>query len=108
MRETTRNCFHKYLNESGFVTAWPRSSTKLCDVTGADPEDVRWGARPPLGRSFTIQKVLFNRIRAPVHHWAPTPGRNPISARVSGHTDTMDGLDVCTEALLSADAVVFL
>ena len=37
-------------------------------------------APPPLGRSFTIQNALFNSVRAPVHHWAPTLGRNPISA----------------------------
>ena len=49
---------------------------------GADPGGGRWGARPPLGRSFTIQSALFNNIQAPVHHWAPTAGRNPISASV--------------------------
>ena len=38
------------------------------------------GARPPLGQSFIMQNALFNSIRAPVHHWAPTPGRNPVSA----------------------------
>ena len=27
-----------------------------------------------------MQNALFNSIRAPVHHWAPTPGRNPVSA----------------------------
>ena len=49
---------------------------------GADPGGGggRWGARPPLGRSFTIQNTLFNSIQSPVHHWAPTPGRNPVSA----------------------------
>ena len=49
-------------------------------VTGADPGRGRWGARPPLGRSFTIQNALFSSIQTPVHHWAPTPGRNPVSA----------------------------
>ena len=48
--------------------------------TGADPGGGRWGARPPLGLSFTIQNALFNSIQAPVHHWAPTPGRSPASA----------------------------
>ena len=47
---------------------------------GADPGGGRWGARPPLGRSFPIQNALFNSIQAPVHHWATTPGRNPVSA----------------------------
>ena len=47
---------------------------------GADPGGGRWGARSPLGRSYTIQNALFNSIQAPVHHWAPTPGRNPASA----------------------------
>ena len=47
---------------------------------GADPGGGRWGAHPPLGRSFTVQNALFNRFRAPVHHWVPTPGRNPVSA----------------------------
>ena len=36
----------------------------------------------PLGRSSTIQNALFNSIQEPVHHWAPTPGRNPVSAPV--------------------------
>ena len=40
----------------------------------------RWGARPPLGRSFAIQNTLFSSIQAPVHHWVPTPGRNLVSA----------------------------
>ena len=39
-----------------------------------------WGARPHLGRSFTIQNALFHSIQAPVHHWAPIPGKNPVSA----------------------------
>ena len=47
---------------------------------GADPGGGRWGARPPLGQSFTIQNALFNSIQALVYHWAPTPGRNPVSA----------------------------
>ena len=49
-------------------------------LAGADPGGGRWGARPPLGRSFTIQNTLFNSNRAQFHHWAPTPGRNPVSA----------------------------
>ena len=47
---------------------------------GADPGGGRWGARPLLGRSFTIQNALFNNIQAPFHLWAPTPERNPVSA----------------------------
>ena len=31
---------------------------------GADPGGGRWGARPPLGRSFIIQNALFNNIQA--------------------------------------------
>ena len=38
------------------------------------------GVRPPLGRRKTIQNTPFNSIQAPVHHWAPSPGRNPVSA----------------------------
>ena len=54
-------------------------------VAGAYPGGRRWGARPPLGLSLTIQYAvnyyaLFNSIQAPVHHWAPTPGRNHVSA----------------------------
>ena len=49
-------------------------------ATGADPGGGRWGARPPLGQNFTIKNALFNSIQAPIHHWAPTPGRNPVSA----------------------------
>ena len=41
---------------------------------GADPGAGRYGARPPLGRSFTIQNALFNSIQPPVHHWAPPLG----------------------------------
>ena len=48
--------------------------------SGADQEGGRWGGRPPLGRSFTIQDTLFNSIQAKVRHWAPSPGRNPVSA----------------------------
>ena len=40
----------------------------------------RWGGCPPLGRSLTIKNARFNSIHAPVHHWAPSPGRNPASA----------------------------
>ena len=29
----------------------------------ADPGGGRWGARPPLGRSFIIQNALFNNIQ---------------------------------------------
>ena len=29
---------------------------------GADPGGGRWGARPPMGRSFIIQNTLFNSI----------------------------------------------
>ena len=47
---------------------------------GADPGGGRWGGRPPLGKSFTIQNTPFNITQAAVHHWAPTPGRNPVSA----------------------------
>ena len=32
------------------------------------------------GWSFTIENALFNNIQAPVQHWAPTPGRNLVSA----------------------------
>ena len=48
--------------------------------TGADPGGGRWGGRPPLGRRDTIQNTPFKSIQAPVQHWAPTPGRNPVSA----------------------------
>ena len=58
-----------------------QSSTQSRNWTpGADPGGGRWGACPPLGRRFTIQNALFNSIQAPVNHWAPTPGRNPVSA----------------------------
>ena len=40
------------------------------------------GRRPPLGWSFAIRNALFNNIQAPVQHWAPTPGRNPVSTTV--------------------------
>ena len=40
----------------------------------------RWGGRPPLGRRYTIEDTLFNTIQAPVNHWTPFPGRNPVSA----------------------------
>ena len=49
-------------------------------LSGADPGGGRWGARPPLGMNFSIQNALYNSIQAPDHHWAPTPGRNPVSA----------------------------
>ena len=49
-------------------------------VTRRGSRGGRWGARPPLGISFTIQNTLFNSIQAPVQHWAPTPGRNPVFA----------------------------
>ena len=39
-----------------------------------------WGGRPPLGRRGTIQDIPSNSIHAPVHNWAPSPGRNPVSA----------------------------
>ena len=45
-------------------------------------------ASTPMGWSFTIQNALFNNIQAPVQHWAPTPGRNPVSA-----TDFVDALN---------------
>ena len=32
------------------------------EAPGADPGGGRWGARPPLGRSFIIQNALFNSI----------------------------------------------
>ena len=64
-----------------FITKWlPPCSDMTVRSPGADPGGGRWGARPPLGVSFTINNVLFNSIQAPVHHWAPTPGRNPVSA----------------------------
>ena len=47
---------------------------------GADPGGGRSGGRPPLERRATIQDTPFNSIQAPVHHWAPSPGRNPVSA----------------------------
>ena len=40
----------------------------------------RWGGRPPLGRRGTIEDTLVNSIQAPVCHWAPSPGINPVSA----------------------------
>ena len=54
----------------------------------------RWDGRPPLGRSLTIQDILFNSIRVPVSekdHWAPSPERNPVSALVV--YDILDILD---------------
>ena len=56
------------------------NETYHAPVSGADPGGGYWGARPPLWRSFIIQKAVFNSIQAPVHHWAPTTGRNPVSA----------------------------
>ena len=56
----------------------------FCNSPGADPGGGRWGGRPPLERSFAIQNALFNSIQAPVHPWAPTPGRNPVSAPAAG------------------------
>ena len=41
--------------------------------SGADPGGGRWGPCPSLGNT------LFNSIQTPVHHWAPSPGRNPVS-----------------------------
>ena len=49
-------------------------------LAGADPGGGLWGLRLPLGQNFTIQNAFFNSIQAPVHHWAPIPGRNPVSA----------------------------
>ena len=77
-------------------------------MSGADPGGGRWGARPPLGRSFTIRNALFNSIRAPrrsftirnalfnsirapVYHWAPTPGRNSASAPGYGLENQVTG-----------------
>ena len=57
------------------------------DRPGADPGGGRWGGRPPLGRRSTIQYTPFNSIQAPVHHWAPSPGRNPVSAPADGDMD---------------------
>ena len=58
------------------------ASPESFHISGADPGGGRWGARPPLGMSITIQNALFNSIQVPVHHWAPTPGRNPVPAPV--------------------------
>ena len=74
--------------ENGLQTFYKRTLAKTLH-TGADAGGGRWGARPPLGRSFTIQNALFNSIQAPVHHWAPTPGRNPVSAPVIPVNETL-------------------
>ena len=43
------------------------------------------GARAhPWGGVSPFKNALFNSIQAPVHHWAPTPGRNPVSAPAEG------------------------
>ena len=78
---TVRLCIHRVPQccISIYVASWGTSFTYL-QCAGADLGGGRWGARPPLRRSFTIQNALFNNIQAPVNHWAPTPGRNPVSA----------------------------
>ena len=51
-----------------------------CVWPDADPGGGRWGGRPPSGWRYIIEDILFNAIQAPIHHWAPSPGRNPVSA----------------------------
>ena len=62
-------------------------------VIGADPGGGRWGGRPPLGQSFNIQEPPFISIYAALHHWAPSPGRNPVSAPalLTGSDDGRNG-----------------
>ena len=64
------------------------SNQILTSLSGADPGGGRWGGRPPLGWSFTFQNALFNDIQALVQRWAPTPGRNPVSATDYGSSYT--------------------
>ena len=53
-----------------------KSRNVTSQSTGADPVGGA-GALPPLGRN--LKNAPFNSIQASVHHWAPTPGRNPVS-----------------------------
>ena len=46
--------------------------------TGAHP----WNGEAP----FKIP-TPFDSIQVPVHHWAPSPGRSPVSALVGGLGD---------------------
>ena len=50
--------------------------------SGADPR--ARAPAPTTPRAVTIQIALLNSIQAPVHHWAPTPGINPVSAPATG------------------------
>ena len=48
------------------------------------------GGAPTPGTSSTIHNALFNSIQAPVYHWVPTPGRNPVFAPVMSHLSLED------------------
>ena len=97
MTETLRESYEETLVEEGGGTSDAVTLCLLCVwATPCDREsDVKLiivgnqariqgvgagRARPPLGMSFTIQNALYISIQAPDHHWAPTPGRNPVSA----------------------------
>ena len=54
------------------------SFAKFALVQKISQENERGSKWPSSGAQ--VKNALFNSIQSPVPHWAPTPGRNPLSA----------------------------
>ena len=70
-----------------------RQTIRLIQWRGQDfRNEGRAGADPGLGAGAGTHpwegEAPFSNIEAPVHHWAPSPGINPVSASAEG-TETV-------------------